>query len=72
MSDTAQPSTTNAESSRHEIAWNTAEQKIRKLARSAELTKEEAHRLYRLELSASRHSGESPGRLLKEAERILR
>jgi hypothetical protein len=72
MSDPAQSATTNTESSGHEIAWNTAEQKIRKLARAAELTKEEAHRLYRLELNASRHSGNSPSRLLKKAERILR
>lgn len=55
------------------MSWNTVEQEIRKLARAAigELTKEEARRLYLLELSASRHAGESPDRLLERAKNVL-
>lgn len=61
-------------SNRGSMSWNTVEQEIRKLARAAigELTKEEARRLYHLELSASRHAGESPGHLLERAKNVLR
>lgn len=60
--------------SNHPLSWNVVEQKIRKLTRASvgELTKEEARHLYHLELNASRHSGDSPDRLLKEARDILR
>lgn len=73
MSSPAGSSIASARSNRSGMSWNTVEQEIRKLARAAveELTKEEARRLYQLELSASRHAGESPAHLLKRARNVL-
>lgn len=63
-----------SESRRHGVSWTTAESKIRKLHEAAldEITEEESRRLYRLELSASQHTGESPRYLLEQAKRVLR
>lgn len=71
---TLSSSPVRARSRRRGLSWTTAEQKIRKLHRAAldELTEEESRRLYSLELSASRHAGESPRRLLEKAKAVVR
>lgn len=65
-----------SESRRRGLRWTTAERKIRKLHRAAlkdiALTEDDSRRLYALELSASRHGGESPRRLLERAKRVVR
>ena len=55
------------------LSWTTAESKIRKLHRAAldEITEEGSHRLYHLELSASRHAGKSPRHALEQAKRVV-
>ena len=62
-----------SKSRRRGISWATAESKIRKLHRAAldEITEDESRRLYRLELSASRHAGRSPRHVLEQAKRVL-
>jgi len=63
-----------SESRRRGLSWTTAEKKIRRLHRTAldELTEAESRRLYSLELSASRHAGESPRRVLEKAKSLVR
>ena len=63
-----------SQSRRRGLSWTTAESKIRKLHRAAfdDITEEESHRLYHLELSASRHAGKSPRHVLEQAKRVVR
>lgn len=76
QNQTLTSSLVRAKSRRSGLSWTTAEQKIRKLHRAAlddvNLTEEQSHRLYSLELSASRHAGTSPRALLEKAKRIVR
>jgi len=62
-----------SKSRRRGVSWTTAEKKIRKLHRAAldDITEEQSRRLYSLELSASRHAGESPQRLLEKAKCVV-
>ncbi len=74
MTNSTKSLATDTEPNRRDMSWNAVEQKIRERARAAidEMTNEEARRLYQLALRASRHSGESPGKLLERAETVLR
>lgn len=74
ISPSVDSSPVRSQSRRRGLSWCTAESKIRKLHRAAldELTEEESRRLYSLELSASRHAGESPRRLLEKAKAVVR
>lgn len=74
MDNSDKASTTAVRANHQGTSWNAVEQKIRELARAAvgELTNEDARRLYHLELSASRHSGKSPDRLLERARNVVR
>jgi len=63
-----------SKSRRRGLSYTEAESKIRKLHRAAldQLTEDESRRLYSLELSASRHAGDSPRVLLERAKRVIR
>ena len=62
-----------SQSRRRGLSWTDCESKVRKLHRAAldEITEDESRRLYRLELSASRHAGKSPRHVLEQAKRIV-
>ncbi|WP_263784389.1 hypothetical protein [Salinibacter grassmerensis] len=66
-------SLTQSESSRRDLSWTGCERAVRTLHSDAsdDLDRAQSRRLYSLELSASRHAGESPRRLLEQAKRIL-
>ena len=72
--DPDQRSPVRSKSRRRGLSWTKAEQKIRRLHRAAldDLSEEASRRLYGLELSASRHAGESPRVLLERAKRVVR
>ena len=71
---TTTSSPVRSESRRRGLAWTEAESKIRKLHAAAidELTEAQSHKLLDLELSATRHAGESPRYLLERAKRVVR
>jgi len=69
-----QSSPVRSESRRRGLSFTEAESKIRTLHVSAldDLDEDESRRLYQLEMSASRHAGESPRVLLEKAKRVVR
>ena len=71
---TLSSSPVRSESRRSGLSWTTAESKIRKLHQAAldDVTEDESHRLYHLELSASQHAGKSPRHVLEQAKRVVR
>lgn len=70
---TIESSPVREQSRRRGLSWTKAESKIRRLHRAGldELDEEQSRRLYSLELSASRHAGESPRRLLEKAKAVV-